>query len=84
LSVFKSLIDIDIQYGSFGSGSIADHLEDFFEIIGVEVPTGGYKRSRNLADYHHVRRPWRERGSGRSAFDVPEPRLSILILSTTC
>jgi long-chain acyl-CoA synthetase len=47
----------DIQYVVSGGGSIADHLEDFFEIIGVEV-LGGYGLTET-SPITHVRRPWR-------------------------
>jgi long-chain acyl-CoA synthetase len=52
----------NIQYVVSGGGSIADHLEDFFEIIGVEV-LGGYGLTET-SPITHVRRPWRNlRGS---------------------
>ncbi len=47
----------NIQYVVSGGGSIADHLEDFFEIIGVEV-LGGYGLTET-SPITHVRRPWR-------------------------
>ncbi len=40
-----------------GGGSIADHLEDFFEIIGVEI-IGGYGLTET-SPITHARRPWR-------------------------
>jgi long-chain acyl-CoA synthetase len=47
----------NIEYVVSGGGSIADHLEDFFEIIGVEV-LGGYGLTET-SPITHVRRPWR-------------------------
>lgn len=40
-----------------GGGSIADYLEDFFELIGVEI-LGGYGLTET-SPITHVRRPWR-------------------------
>jgi long-chain acyl-CoA synthetase len=40
-----------------GGGSIADHLEDFFEIVGIEI-LGGYGLTET-SPITHVRRPWR-------------------------
>jgi len=40
-----------------GGGSIAEHLEDFYEIIGVEI-LGGYGLTET-SPITHVRRPWR-------------------------
>lgn len=40
-----------------GGGSIADHLEDFFEIVGIDI-LGGYGLTET-APITHVRRPWR-------------------------
>jgi len=40
-----------------GGGSIAEHLEDFYEIIGVTI-LGGYGLTET-SPITHVRRPWR-------------------------
>jgi long-chain acyl-CoA synthetase len=40
-----------------GGGSIAEHLEDFFEVIGIPI-LGGYGLTET-APITHVRRPWR-------------------------
>jgi long-chain acyl-CoA synthetase len=40
-----------------GGGSIAEHLEDFYEIIGIEI-LGGYGLTET-SPITHVRRPWR-------------------------
>ena len=47
----------NIHYVVSGGGSIADHLEDFFEIIGVEI-IGGYGLTET-SPITHARRPWR-------------------------
>ena len=47
----------NLQLVVSGGGSIADHLEDFFEIIGVEI-IGGYGLTET-SPITHARRPWR-------------------------
>ncbi len=47
----------NLNYVVSGGGSIADHLEDFFEIVGIEV-LGGYGLTET-SPITHVRRPWR-------------------------
>ncbi len=47
----------NLKYVVSGGGSIADHLEDFFEIVGIEV-LGGYGLTET-SPITHVRRPWR-------------------------
>ena len=47
----------NLHYVVSGGGSIADHLEDFFEIIGVEI-IGGYGLTET-SPITHARRPWR-------------------------
>jgi long-chain acyl-CoA synthetase len=40
-----------------GGGSIAEHLEDFFEVVGITI-LGGYGLTET-SPITHVRRPWR-------------------------
>lgn len=58
-----------------GGGSIADHLEDFFEIIGIEI-LGGYGLTET-APITNVRRPWRNL---RGADGEPVPGTEIRIV----
>lgn len=46
-----------IDYVVSGGGSIADHLEDFFEIVGIKI-LSGYGLTET-APITNVRRPWR-------------------------
>lgn len=46
-----------IKFVVSGGGSIAEHLEDFFEIVGIEI-LGGYGLTET-SPVTHVRRPWR-------------------------
>ncbi|MGI0490957.1 AMP-dependent synthetase/ligase [Alkalinema pantanalense CENA528] len=57
-----------------GGGSIADHLEDFFEIVGIDI-LGGYGLTET-APITHVRRPWRNiRGSDGEALVDTETKI---------
>ncbi|PSB30585.1 AMP-dependent synthetase/ligase [Stenomitos frigidus] len=57
-----------------GGGSIAEHLEDFFEIIGVAI-LGGYGLTET-APITHVRRPWRNiRGGDGQPLPQTETRI---------
>jgi long-chain acyl-CoA synthetase len=47
----------NITYIVSGGGSIADHLEDFYELVGVPI-LGGYGLTET-SPITHVRRPWR-------------------------
>jgi long-chain acyl-CoA synthetase len=47
----------EIIYLVSGGGSIAEHLEDFFEIVGITI-LGGYGLTET-SPITHVRRPWR-------------------------
>jgi long-chain acyl-CoA synthetase len=47
----------ELKYVVSGGGSIAEYLEDFFEIVGIEV-LGGYGLTET-SPITHVRRPWR-------------------------
>lgn len=57
-----------------GGGSIADHLEDFFEIVGISI-LGGYGLTET-APITHVRRPWRNvRGADGEPLPTTETRI---------
>lgn len=45
-----------VDYLVSGGGSIADYLEDFYEIVGIEI-LGGYGLTET-SPITHVRRPW--------------------------
>jgi long-chain acyl-CoA synthetase len=47
----------ELQFVVSGGGSIADHLEDFFEVVGLEI-LGGYGLTET-SPITNVRRPWR-------------------------
>ncbi|MEO1591077.1 MAG: AMP-binding protein [Cyanobacteria bacterium J06632_22] len=64
----------NITFVVSGGGSIADHLEDFYEIIGVPI-LGGYGLTET-APITHVRRPWRNlRGADGQAIPGTETRI---------
>lgn len=46
----------NIRFVVSGGGSIAEHLEDFFEVVGVQI-LGGYGLTET-SPVTHVRRPW--------------------------
>jgi long-chain acyl-CoA synthetase len=46
-----------VQFVVSGGGSIADHLEDFFEVVGIDI-LGGYGLTET-SPITNVRRPWR-------------------------
>jgi long-chain acyl-CoA synthetase len=57
-----------------GGGSIAQHLEDFFEIVGIEI-LGGYGLTET-APITHVRRMWRNlRGADGEPLPETETRI---------
>ena len=58
-----------------GGGSIANHLEDFFEIVGIEI-LGGYGLTET-SPITNVRRPWR---NIRGADGEPLPGTEIQIV----
>ncbi len=63
-----------IDFVVSGGGSIADHLEDFYEIIGVDI-LGGYGLTET-APITHVRRPWQNlRGADGNAIPGTETRI---------
>ncbi|XHX80714.1 MAG: AMP-dependent synthetase/ligase [Stenomitos frigidus ULC029] len=47
----------EVAFFVSGGGSIAEHLEDFFEVVGIPI-LGGYGLTET-APITHVRRPWR-------------------------
>ncbi|MBD2464625.1 long-chain fatty acid--CoA ligase [Oscillatoria sp. FACHB-1407] len=51
-----------IKYVVSGGGSIAEHLEDFFEAVGIPI-LGGYGLTET-SPITHVRRPWRNLRGG--------------------
>ncbi|MEM9165094.1 MAG: AMP-binding protein, partial [Cyanobacteria bacterium P01_F01_bin.4] len=63
-----------IDFVVSGGGSIADHLEDFYEIIGVPI-LGGYGLTET-APITHVRRPWHNlRGADGQPLPGTETRI---------
>lgn len=68
-----------VDYLVSGGGSIADYLEDFYEIAGIEI-LGGYGLTET-SPITHVRRPWRNlRGADGQA--VPGAETAIVNLET--
>ncbi|MEM8804822.1 MAG: AMP-binding protein [Cyanobacteria bacterium P01_G01_bin.38] len=64
----------NIDFVVSGGGSIADHLEDFYEIIGVPI-LGGYGLTET-APITHVRRPWHNlRGADGQPLPGTEARI---------
>ncbi|NEP61001.1 MAG: long-chain fatty acid--CoA ligase, partial [Symploca sp. SIO2G7] len=64
----------EINFVVSGGGSIADHLEDFYEIIGVDI-LGGYGLTET-APITHVRRPWQNlRGADGQPLPGTETRI---------
>ena len=64
----------EIDFVVSGGGSIADHLEDFYEIIGVDI-LGGYGLTET-APITHVRRPWQNlRGADGQPLPGTETRI---------
>lgn len=64
-----------VKFFVSGGGSIADHLEDFFEIVGIEI-LGGYGLTET-SPITNVRRPWRNL---RGADGQPLPQTEIRIV----
>jgi long-chain acyl-CoA synthetase len=63
-----------IEFVVSGGGSIAQHLEDFFEIVGIEM-LGGYGLTET-APITHVRRLWRNvRGGDGEPLPETETRI---------
>lgn len=64
----------EIDFVVSGGGSIADHLEDFYEIIGVNI-LGGYGLTET-SPITHVRRPWQNlRGADGQPLPGTETRI---------
>lgn len=64
----------NINFVVSGGGSIADHLEDFYEIIGVDI-LGGYGLTET-SPITHVRRPWQNlRGADGQPLPGTETRI---------
>lgn len=64
-----------IKFVVSGGGSIAQHLEDFFEIVGIEI-LGGYGLTET-APITHVRRLWRN-VRGADGEPLPETQTRIV------
>lgn len=65
----------ELKFLVSGGGSIADHLEDFFEIVGITL-LGGYGLTET-SPITNVRRPWR---NVRGADGEPLPSTEIRIV----
>jgi len=64
----------ELRFVVSGGGSIAEHLEDFFEIVGITI-LGGYGLTET-APITHVRRPWRNvRGADGEPLPGTETRI---------
>jgi long-chain acyl-CoA synthetase len=64
----------NIDFVVSGGGSIADHLEDFYEIVGITI-LGGYGLTET-SPITHVRRPWRNlRGADGQPLPGTETRI---------
>ena len=69
----------EVSFLVSGGGSIADYLEDFYEIIGITI-LGGYGLTET-SPITHVRRPWRNlRGADGQA--LPGTETAIVNLET--
>ncbi|ESA37270.1 amp-forming long-chain acyl- synthetase [Leptolyngbya sp. Heron Island J] len=69
----------NINFVVSGGGSIADHLEDFYEIIGVDI-LGGYGLTET-SPITHVRRPWQNL-RGADGQPLPGTQTRIVDLET--
>ena len=56
-SKVRAALGGEVDYLVSGGGSIADYLEDFYELAGIEI-LGGYGLTET-SPITHVRRPWR-------------------------
>jgi len=64
----------EVKFLVSGGGSIAEHLEDFFEIVGVDI-LGGYGLTET-SPITHVRRTWRNiRGGDGQPLPDTETRI---------
>ena len=70
-SKVRAALGGDVDYLVSGGGSIADYLEDFYELAGIDI-LGGYGLTET-APITHVRRPWRNlRGADGQALPGTE------------
>lgn len=69
----------EIKFLVSGGGSIAEHLEDFFEVVGITI-LGGYGLTET-SPITHVRRPWRNLRGGDGQ-PLPETETQIVDLET--
>ncbi|MBD2056435.1 long-chain fatty acid--CoA ligase [Oculatella sp. FACHB-28] len=69
----------EIKFVVSGGGSIAMHLENFFEIVGIQI-LGGYGLTET-APITHVRRPWRNI-RGADGQPIPQTETRIVDLET--
>ena len=70
-SKVRAALGGEVDYLVSGGGSIADYLEDFYELAGIEI-LGGYGLTET-APITHVRRPWRNlRGADGQALPGTE------------
>ncbi|MEM9090275.1 MAG: AMP-binding protein [Cyanobacteria bacterium P01_F01_bin.53] len=68
-----------VDYLVSGGGSIADYLEDFYEVVGIPI-LGGYGLTET-SPITHVRRPWRNL-RGADGQPVPGTDTAIVDLET--
>ncbi|MEL7352462.1 MAG: AMP-binding protein [Cyanobacteria bacterium J06649_5] len=68
-----------VDYLVSGGGSIADYLEDFYEVVGIPI-LGGYGLTET-SPITHVRRPWRNL-RGADGQPVPGTETAIVNLET--
>ncbi|MBF2002629.1 MAG: AMP-binding protein [Synechococcales cyanobacterium M58_A2018_015] len=69
----------EVKFLVSGGGSIADHLEDFFEVLNVTI-LGGYGLTET-SPITHVRRPWRNIRGGDGQ-PLPNTETKIVDLET--
>jgi long-chain acyl-CoA synthetase len=69
----------EVDFVVSGGGSIAEHLEDFFEIVGITI-LGGYGLTET-SPVTHVRRPWRNL-RGADGQPLPNTETKIVDLET--
>ncbi len=78
-SKIREAMGSKVDYLVSGGGSIADYLEDFYEIVGIPI-LGGYGLTET-SPITHVRRPWRNlRGADGQA--LPGTETAIVDLET--
>ncbi len=78
-SKIREAMGSKVDYLVSGGGSIADYLEDFYEVVGIPI-LGGYGLTET-SPITHVRRPWRNlRGADGQA--LPGTETAIVDLET--